>query len=384
MTEKIYLKNPYLRQLTVKVIDKQYKNNKYYITTDKTIFYPNLLDGQPRDNGYINNIELIDVFEKDNKIIHVINKDIDTEIITLSLDWDLRLDYMQQHTGQHLLSSVFYKLFNAETKEFHIGKDKLYIDVELQYISEKDILRIENFANKIIFSNFPIKTYYIEEKNKNLFEYKNNNIRIIEIENLDFTPCKGTHVRNTGEIGLVKITNYEKIDNIIRINFLCGNRVLKGFRESLNIINKINLKESIENKNLDNKIIYLTTENENLKDEIHHLKAENIINSGELYKNYNLINKYIDDLKDIDKIVNIIAKENNNILFLKYIENDNSTFIISNSFNVNLDTIPIINHIKNKYNCRINQKNNILKGYANKSDLENIMKYYFNNIINKL
>lgn len=251
MTEQIYLKNPYLRQLQVRIIDKKYENNKYYITTDKTIFYPNLVDGQPQDKGCINDIEVIDTYLENSKIIHVLNENIHSEKAILTIDWDNRLDLMQQHSGQHLLSSVFYKLFSVETKEFYIGKNHVYIDVDLPSLSKEDIIKIEDFANKIIFSNFLIKTYLINNKNK---DNDNNSIRIVEIDNIDFTPCRGTHVRSTGEIGLIKIINYKKYNNFLRVEFICGNRALKKFRDSIFLIDKISKYLSVDKDNLLEKI----------------------------------------------------------------------------------------------------------------------------------
>ena len=106
MTEKVYLENPYLRQIDARIVDKKYVNNKYYIKTNKTIFYPNLAGGQPGDKGTINGIEVLDTYEEDHDIIHVLKDNVHSDKVQLSIDWENRFDYMQQHFGQHLLSSL--------------------------------------------------------------------------------------------------------------------------------------------------------------------------------------------------------------------------------------------------------------------------------------
>ena len=236
MTERIYLDNPYLRQMDARIIRKDYNNEKYFIVLDKTIFYPNLAGGQPGDKGTINGIPVIDTYEEDSQIVHVIKDNIYSDRVTLSIDWENRLNYMQQHSGQHLLSASFYKLFNAETIGFHLGHDFVSIDIDLPDLSTTIVNKVEDFANKIIFSNFPIEAYDDKlAKNSD----SNANMRIVEIDGIDFTPCCGTHVRSTGEIGIIKIKDFKKQKASVKIEFVCGDRALKDYRSKSFYINNI-------------------------------------------------------------------------------------------------------------------------------------------------
>lgn len=249
MTEKIFLVNPYIRQIHTRIIHKKYTNNKYYIKTNKTIFYPNLSDGQPGDKGTINGIEVEDVYEDGDDIVHVLGENVLSDRVDLSIDWDNRMDYMQQHSGQHLLSAVFYKLYNGETIDFYIGDDSVYIDIDIPRIEDDEIHKIESFANKIIYSNFSIKSYTIGKEDANRLAVANNflgnsRIRIVEIDGIDFSPCGGTHLRSTGEIGIIKIKNIQSLDGHIRVEFVCGYRALKDYSK-LAKENKI-LKQQID------------------------------------------------------------------------------------------------------------------------------------------
>lgn len=279
MTEQIYLENPYLREISARIIDKKYMNNKFYLKLNRTIFFPNLKGGQPRDKGTINGLEVLDVYEEDNDIIHVIKENILSNKVQLSIDWDTRLDYMQQHSGQHLLSSIFYKLYSAETIGFYIGKTCVYIDIDIPELKNEDIEKVEDFANKVIYSNFDIKTYIIRKKDIDkvpIREYHNmkSDIRIVEIDGMDYSPCYGTHHRSTGEIGMIKIRNWKKHKGNIRIEFVCGSRALRDYTWKNNYINKISTLLSSKDINTYEKVEKLYLEKKELEEENKNLKEE--------------------------------------------------------------------------------------------------------------
>lgn len=255
MSSKMYLDNPYLREIEARVTSKIYENGKYYIKLNRTIFYPHLSDGQPGDKGTINGVNVLEVYEENFEIIHVVEENIQSDKVTLNIDWENRLDNMQQHTGQHLLSAAFYKLYNGETLGFHIGHDSGYIDINLPKLSEDEAERVELYVNRIIYSNFDIKSYYIEEGISDNISIEdgsngNSNIRIVEIDNIDFSPCAGTHLRTTGELGLLKICNWKKDKDIIRLEFLCGNRALDDYAKKDKILKDISSLLDLEESNI--------------------------------------------------------------------------------------------------------------------------------------
>lgn len=270
MTQKIYLDSSYLREIDGRIIDKIYKDDKYYLKLDRTIFYPHLSGGQPRDKGTINGVEVIEVYEEDGDIVHVLNENIQSNKVLLNIDWDNRLDNMQQHTGQHLLSAAFYKLYNGETLGFHIGKDYVYIDINITDFSEEDIEKIELYTNRIVFSNFEIKSYYIEKDNNDMIPLSresnfNSNIRIVEIDNIDFSPCAGTHLKSTGEIGIIKIRKWKRYKGNTRIEFVCGNRALLDYIWKNKAINDTSLLLSSKDTDLFEKVQILYRQKKELE-----------------------------------------------------------------------------------------------------------------------
>ena len=279
MTDKIYLQNPYLREISARIVDKKYIDNKFYIKLNRTIFYPNMSGGQPMDKGTINGIEVLDTYEDGEDIIHVVKDNIQNNNVQLSIDWDTRFDHMQQHTGQHLLSSVFYNLYNAETVGFHLGREYVYIDITLPELTDEDINRVEKFSNKIIFSNFNIKTYYIDKNNISKIPLRKqpsvtSNIRIVEIDGMDYSPCCGTHHRSTGEIGLIKIRKWEKYKGNTRVEFVCGNRALQDYSWKNTCINNISTLLSSKDTDTYNKVKILFDHTEELEKENRDLQEE--------------------------------------------------------------------------------------------------------------
>lgn len=278
MNYKLYLENPYLRQVNARIIDKKYEDDLYYLKLDRTIFYPHLSGGQPRDRGSINGIQVSDVYEEEDGIIHVIDENIHSHKVTLTIDWATRIDNMQQHTGQHLLSAAFYKLYNGNTVGFHLGSEYVYVDINLPDMSWEEAEKIETYVNKVITSNFSIKAYYVglDEIDNIPLRKKpsvDSNIRIVEIDDIDFSPCSGTHLSYTGEIGMIKIRKWKKYKGNIRVEFVCGNRALEDYSWKNKHINEIALLLSSKDKDVVEKVKLLYNQKKDLEKELRKLKS---------------------------------------------------------------------------------------------------------------
>ncbi|WIV10655.1 DHHA1 domain-containing protein [Proteiniborus sp. MB09-C3] len=356
MTEKIYLENPYLKELTAKIIKKEYSNSKFYITLNRTIIYPHLSGGQPMDKATINDFKVIDVYEENDEIIHVLEDNIHSNIVNMAIDWDTRFDHMQQHTGQHLLSAVIYKLYNANTIGMHIGRDYVYIDVAIPTLSENDVEKIERFANEIIYSNFPVKTYPIENKDIPSIPLRklptvDKNIRIVEIENVDITPCAGTHVRNIGEVGIVKIRKWERYKGNTRIEFVCGYRALKDYTLKNYHIN--NISTLLSSKDIDTynavKKLYddcklLEKELSDIKTELLKYQISDLISESYTKNNVKIVHKilYGFDLKMAKYAISHILAYSNTVCILCIVENQNKCHILmgrSENLDINMKEI---------------------------------------------
>ena len=249
MTEKLFYRNPYLWEAggTVLAVEKGNKSAKLLL--DRTIFYPEG-GGQPSDRGIIAGegfrVLVEKVYGKDDvwhegKLEGRLPEP--GEPVRMVLDAEWRYENMKNHTGQHILSAVFKELYDANTTGFRIfeGCNKIEID----YPGELDwdmVLEVERRANDVIRRNLPVQVEVYEElpeelrKNlrKALSERVKPPIRIVSIPGVDVTPCGGTHVRSTCEIGFIKVVRfYRKSRKLWRVEFVAGNRALKYLKELL-------------------------------------------------------------------------------------------------------------------------------------------------------
>ena len=233
MDHKLYYKDAYQKSARTKVLKRERDtDNRWYAVLEETIFYPTG-GGQPHDTGRINGMDVTDVEEVDGEIRHYVaeaslevGKDAELEI-----DWSRRFDFMQQHSGQHVLTASFVELLDIQTVSFHLGKELVSIDLDTSRISEEQLNEVEALANSVILENRPIETKWVTKEE--LVDYPlrkqvsvEEDIRLVIIPDFDYNGCGGTHPSSTGQIGSLKILDTEMMKGKVRVHFVCGNRVL--------------------------------------------------------------------------------------------------------------------------------------------------------------
>lgn len=232
-TKRLYFDDPYQVEFKAKVVQREAHDDRPALVLDQSCFYPES-GGQPSDKGTINGINVISVLEEGERIIHLLEEDVSEEEIKGKIDWPTRFDYMQQHSGQHLLSQSFYELLEGETLSFHLGDESSTVEIDIREIHEEELENVEKRANEVVFQDREIKVYFVpEEKIREIPlrkpPQKKGLIRVVEVSDFDYSACGGTHCRRTGEIGIVKILKSERIRNNLRFDFLCGHRALKDY-----------------------------------------------------------------------------------------------------------------------------------------------------------
>jgi len=166
LNKRLYYKDPYLKEFKGKILEKIRIDGKPAIVLDNTCFYPTS-GGQPNDLGYIQNMPIVDVIEDKEKIVHILKEDIEEkceDTIIGKIDWKRRFDHMQQHSGQHILSAAFEKLWDADTVSFNLGDEICSIDIMKDNITSEEIKKVEELANDIVLKNMPIEVYFVERK----------------------------------------------------------------------------------------------------------------------------------------------------------------------------------------------------------------------------
>ena len=205
------------------------------IILDRTIFYPEG-GGQPADRGTINGVPLLDVREKDGEVLHLVSAAEAGKLkpgpAGLVLDARRRRDFTVLHTAQHLLSGVIMRMVGAPTVSMHLGDETCTIDVDTPGMSDEILVALEETAADAIEQNHPVITHLCPPEDVSSFPLRKlpprgeEVIRVVEIEGNDFSPCCGTHLRSTAEIGLLRVLGAEKYKGMIRLGFLAGRRLL--------------------------------------------------------------------------------------------------------------------------------------------------------------
>ncbi len=235
-----YYLDPFLSEFDTSIVSASLIEDKYHVVLENTIFYPEG-GGQPSDQGYLNDSKILHVYEKDNQIYHVIADKLYESKVKCRLNWDRRFYHMQHHSGQHLMSAVFYHYYNYQTKGFHLGEDYATIDISTPTLSNKIIADAETRINKLIYQDIPIRCYFITKEQIGRINLRkkptiDQDIRIVEFAGLDAVPCCGTHLKSSGQVGLLKIIKTEKYKSLTRIYFLCGQQAQQDFQFKHNII----------------------------------------------------------------------------------------------------------------------------------------------------
>jgi alanyl-tRNA synthetase len=234
--KKLFYQNSYIQTFTSKIIKQEKdENGLWYIVLEETAFYPTG-GGQPFDTGTINNIHVLNVEEIGGDIRHYLETPvIDTKVkLEGQINWERRFDHMQQHAGQHILSAAFEELLNYKTVSFHLGEEVLTIDLDIEELTENEADIVEKRANQIILENRPIQTKWVSQAELSQYPLRKQpkvmeNIRLVIIPEFDYNGCGGTHPSSTGQVGAIKILDWEKQRKKIRVRFICGNRVLQQF-----------------------------------------------------------------------------------------------------------------------------------------------------------
>ena len=234
MTERLYYTDPYLREFDATLVDTVSHEGQTALVLDRTAFYPDS-GGQPSDAGAFGDVRVLDVVHvEDGRILHVVDRAPSATALHGTIDWTRRFDHMQQHTGQHVLSAAFARLFSVRTESFHMGVDYSTIDLARE-VSAQEIARAENEANRIVWEDRPVRIRFADAEEAASMglrkeSKRDGTLRLIEIEDFDLSACGGTHVARTGAIGIIAVAASERFRGGSRITFLCGGRALAGFR----------------------------------------------------------------------------------------------------------------------------------------------------------
>ena len=234
MTERIYYTEPSCRTFEATVTRTGERDGRPLVTLDRTAFYPTS-GGQPFDTGRLGSVDVVETIDEGDEIVHVVSAPVAPGTrLQGEIDWVRRFDHMQQHTGQHVLSAAFDRLFENRTSSFHMGAEVSTIDVAREATSG-EIDRAVDEANHVVWEDREVSVRFVSSDEAARLTLRKEPIRegtlrLVEIRDFDLSACGGTHVSRTGAIGIIAVTQSERFRGGSRITFACGSRALRAFR----------------------------------------------------------------------------------------------------------------------------------------------------------
>jgi alanyl-tRNA synthetase len=359
MTEKLYYSNPYITTWTTTIKDIYEDNGSYLVTLEQTAFYPEG-GGQPSDQGTINGIQVLDVFEENDEVFHKLHERPSTVIVECKIDWYRRFEHMQHHSGQHLLSAVCLELYNIPTVSFHLGKENVTIDLDTPSLTDEQLHAIEAAANQYIYENKKINTLFLQHKEELLslplrkIPEIEENIRIVEIMGLDVSACCGTHVKRTGEIGILKLLKTEKHRVKTRLYFKCGMRALNEYQFYHTIISEMSKRLNTHPSEIVDKMIKIEQSNRDLQKKLLEEQQENLQHLAKeiIAKHDNFVFEFFPKrtIKELQQLSRLILDQKNLfIVFASLLEN---RILITHAGNLSFDCGKFIQEYGTKYNCK--------------------------------
>jgi len=236
-TRRLYYNAPDTQSFEATVLRVEPRGEHTSVWLDQTAFYPTS-GGQPFDTGILGSAPVVGVEEDEHgDVAHLVGPGAPTvgTAVHGTIDWGRRFDHMQQHTGQHVLSAVLERMFRARTVSFHLGSESSTIDLDRE-LTPAQLAQAEYEASRIAWSDVPVTIRYASEEEARQLPLRKEpartgTLRLIEIEGVDLSACGGTHVGRTGAIGQVAVSSWERFKGGQRVEFLCGGRSLRRFRD---------------------------------------------------------------------------------------------------------------------------------------------------------
>jgi alanyl-tRNA synthetase len=328
------------------------------VVLDRTYFYPEG-GGQPADRGWLGDIPVTDVQKDGDRIVHYLQKNpveaagvikVNNKV-TGRIDMVWRRDFMQQHTGQHIISGALWKIGGYKTVSVHMGKDYTAIEIEAPDIPEEHLTAVETLANRTITSNLPLSIIHSPHTELHRFPLRKptprtGDIRLVKIGDFDCVACGGLHFNSTGDVGLVKTISLEKIRGNIRIGWKIGSRAYNDYRLKSDICSALKPILSTGENQMVSKIRELIDDSVSAKRKANHIEtrlaesiARNLFDNSEPLPgtNYRFIaaSFYQEDHSLFNKLLKLFLKKDNLLVCLLNIYPDKIQWNIACSEDIN-------------------------------------------------
>ena len=229
--ERLYEANPFLTSFDAVVESCVQGKKGYDIILNQTAFYPEG-GGQPYDTGTLGSVRVLEVHSREGRVVHTCGGPLEVgAAVSGQIDWGRRFDLMQQHSGEHIVSGMAHAKWGCDNVGFHLGSDVVTIDLNV-LLTPEQLQELEADVNRYLWEDHPIEIIYPSQEELAEIDYRSKKelagqVRIVTFPGADCCACCGTHVRSSGQVGLIKLLSMEKFREGVRIQLVCGGRALR-------------------------------------------------------------------------------------------------------------------------------------------------------------
>lgn len=240
---ELFYRDPYVRTFEATVTACEEGPKGFEVELDDTAFYPEG-GGQPADHGKIGCAVVSDTRRVGGRIVHFCDKPVNVgEKVVCELDWERRYDNMQNHSGEHIFSGLVHKKFGFDNVGFHMDDDLITCDFS-GVMTKEEVAGIEREANEAVAANIPVGVLFPSADELHDMNYRSKKelagkVRIVDVPGCDRCACCGTHVRTSGEIGMIKVLSSMKHRGGTRVEFVCGLRAIRDYERRIGEVQKV-------------------------------------------------------------------------------------------------------------------------------------------------
>ena len=232
-TDLIFYENSYIFDFEAEVLSCDKTDKGFAVVLNKTAFFPEG-GGQKGDTGVINGVSVTDTQLKEGVVTHYCKSAVELGKVKCSVNKEQRFARMQIHSGEHIVSGIAHSLYGCENVGFHMDDETAVIDFDRE-LTDEELDMVESKANEAVWKNYAITAYFPSTEELKMLDYRSKlelteDVRIVNIENVDVCACCAPHVRSTGEVGVIKIIDRLRHRGGIRFTIKCGKSAYEDYR----------------------------------------------------------------------------------------------------------------------------------------------------------
>jgi alanyl-tRNA synthetase len=374
MTSRIYYTDPSCVMFEAIVSRTLVHDNRPAAVLDRTAFYPTS-GGQPFDTGRLGTVDVVEVVDAGDEVIHLLSAPLAMGArVVGEVEWPRRLDHMQQHTGQHILSAAFASRFDNATVSFHMGTEVSTIDLEKPAGVEEIAIAVRD-ANQIVWENRAVSIRFVSEAEAARLPLRKEparggQLRLIEVDGYDVSACGGTHVARTGTIGMIAVLGAEKLRGGTRITFVCGGRALASLERYRDAITGCVRTLSVLPAELPSAVERLQSEARDLRksagrlqEQLAVFEAERLVGAAAMVGHTRLVTSAMDgwDVPGL-KALAVAAARQDGVLAILTSSTSPAAIVIARSTGVHVDAGKLLKALTEKFGGRGGGKPELAQG----------------------